>query len=316
LIKRILNILQAETSYALSLLGIVRVRHLPTFVSVEPANFCQLHCPECPVGTKDNAKKELLSQERFAHILQQIKDTTHTIQFFFQGEPLLNADLPEMIKAAANEGIYTIVSTNALAVTPLLAERLMKAGLSRIIVSIDGLSEESYCQYRVGGSLHKAMEGLLALRQAKDNTGSRTHIELQMLRLKTNEHEWKQVAKKYRKMGADSLTFKTAQLYNFENGNPLMPSDERYSRYAKDQNGKYHLKKRQSRSCHRLWTGCVITVTGEVLPCCYDKAANFAFGNIFTQDIATIYHGIKANCFRTDILKNRHQIPICYNCNG
>ena len=67
------------------------------------------------------------------------------MQFYFQGEPLLNKELPEMIKAASKEGIYTIVSTNALAITPLLAEQLMKAGLSRIIVSIDGLSEESYC---------------------------------------------------------------------------------------------------------------------------------------------------------------------------
>ena len=91
-----------------------------------------------------------------------------------------------MVKLAQNAGIYTIVSTNALAITPLLAERIMNAGLSRIIVSIDGLSEESYSAYRVGGSLHKALEGLIALRNAKDSIGSSTHIELQMLRLRTN----------------------------------------------------------------------------------------------------------------------------------
>ena len=208
--RKFLNILRAELSYALSLLGIVRVRHLPTFVSVEPANFCQLHCPECPVGAgvhKNGTKsKELLSLDKFKHILTQVQNSVHTIQFFFQGEPLLNPQLPDMVKLAQNAGIYTIVSTNALAITPLLAERIMNAGLSRIIVSIDGLSEESYSAYRVGGSLHKALEGLIALRNAKDSIGSSTHIELQMLRLRTNEHEWDTISQRYRKMGADSIT--------------------------------------------------------------------------------------------------------------
>ena len=219
-----------------------------------------------------------------------------------------------MIKAASEAGIYTIVSTNALAVTPLLAEKLMQSGLSRIIVSIDGLSEESYSAYRIGGSLHKAIEGLVTLRQAKETTASRAHIELQMLRLRSNENDWSTISQRYRKMGADSLTFKTAQFYNFEQGNPLMPSDEKYGRYAKGKDGKYHLKRKPSRSCHRLWMGCVITVSGEVLPCCYDKASQFSFGNIFTTPLSEIWHSEKANRFRRTILQKRSRPSICSNC--
>ncbi len=316
--RKFLNILRAELSYALSLLGIVRVRHLPTFVSVEPANFCQLHCPECPVGAgvhKNGTKsKELLSLDKFKHILTQVQNSVHTIQFFFQGEPLLNPQLPDMVKLAQNAGIYTIVSTNALAITPLLAERIMNAGLSRIIVSIDGLSEESYSAYRVGGSLHKALEGLIALRNAKDSIGSSTHIELQMLRLRTNEHEWDTISQRYRKMGADSITLKTAQLYDYKNGNPLMPSDNRYSRYAIGKDGHYQPKRSPKCSCHRLWTGCVITVHGDVLPCCYDKSGAFSFGNIFEQPLADIWQGEKANRFRKSILGKRSKPSVCTNC--
>ncbi len=313
-IKRLINILRAEFSYALSLLGIVRVRHLPTFVSVEPANFCQLRCPECPVGKRENASKKMLTIPDFKCILGQVRDSVHTMQFYFQGEPLLNNQLPEMIQFAHEAGIYTIVSTNALAITPLLAKRLMLSGLSRIIVSIDGLSEESYGAYRVGGSLHKAMEGLVTLRQAKDATGSRTHIELQMLRLRSNENEWSTISQRYRKMGADSLTLKTAQLYDYEHGHPLMPSNDKYSRYVKGKDGLYHLKHKAGISCRRLWKGCVITAQGEVLPCCYDKAAHFTFGNIFTSSLQEIYHGEKANRFRKMILQKRSKPSICYNC--
>jgi len=83
-----------------------------------------------------------------------------------------------------------------------------------------------------------------------------------------------------REWGADSLTFKTAQLYDYAKGHPLMPSDERYSRYKRQKDGTYRLKRRLSWGCHRLFTGCVMDADGRVLPCCFDKARQFAFGRL------------------------------------
>ena len=132
----------------------------------------------------------------FHRVLDNVKESAHTMQFYFQGEPLLNKQLPEMIAAAHQVGLYTIVSTNAQALNQPMAEALVKSGLSHVIVSIDGFSEESYAAYRVGGSLHKALEGLLFLRQAKDNWHSPIRIELQVLRLRSNEHEWQWIQRK------------------------------------------------------------------------------------------------------------------------
>lgn len=314
MLSRLLNILRAELSYALSLAGIVRVRHLPTFVSVEPANYCCLHCPECPVGngTQPSMARERLTMKQFERILNEVQRTAHTMQFYFQGEPLLNPDLVKMIHMAHQAGLYTIVSTNAQLITPLLAEQLTTCGLDEMIVSIDGFSEESYAAYRVGGSLHKALEGLELLSESKQS--SRPRITLQVLRLKTNEHEWDWIREHYRSLGADRLSMKTAQLYHYEHGHPLMPTDERYSRYRLGKDGLYHLQRRHTHSCHRLWTGCVITTRGELLPCCYDKAAEYALGNIYEQSLSTIWHSDKANAFRRQVITNQHDIPICNNC--
>ena len=93
-----------------------------------------------------------------------------------------------------------------------------------------------------------------------------------------------------------------------------MPSNEKYSRYVKGKDGLYHLKHKIGRSCRRLWKGCVITVTGDVLPCCYDKAGQYSFGNIFTASLADIYHGEKANRFREAVLRKRSTLQICSNC--
>lgn len=311
---RLVNSLRAELSFLLSRWGICRVRHLPTFVSIEPAHMCQLRCPDCALGSGQISKGGLMSLPTFEHILEQVAPSVHTMQFYFQGEPLLNPDLPKMIALAHKRHIYTIVSTNAQALTPLLAQQLTEAGLNWIIVSIDGFSQESYEQYRVGGDLHKALDGLQFLRNAQ--RGHQPWIELQVLRLRSNEHEWDFVRRNYRHMGANSLTFKTAQFIDYENGNELMPTDSKYCRYEQTKEGHYELKhKRRGRvtPCHRLWTGCVITTTGEVLPCCYDKEGHYSFGNIMQQDLATIYHSDKAQSFRKQVLTS-HSIDICRNC--
>ena len=324
LASRITNLINCWWSYALSLFGVVRVRHLPTFVSVEPANFCQLRCPECPVGTGANsaARKEVLSMELFNIVLNQIQTTAHTLQFYFQGEPLLNKQLPEMIAKANQLGLYTIVSTNAQVLHPETAKALVNSGLNRIIVSIDGFSQESYEAYRKGGSLQRALEALQFLSQTKKLHNSNIRIELQVLRLRTNEHEWKWIKQNYKKLGATHLVFKTAQLYDYENGNPLMPTQERYARYTKIGENKYIRKKRftdnshiKFKPCLRLWSGCVITTSGEVLPCCYDKEHQHSFGNIYQNHLSDIFHSQTAQQIRERVLSKKDMPTMCSNCN-
>lgn len=303
-------------SFVLSLFGIVHARHLPTFVSVEPAAICQLRCPECPVGqaggiSPANRQDRLMKYETWSKLLPQIAPFSHTIQFYFQGEPLLNPRLPKMIHEAHQLGMYTIVSTNAQALTPQWALLLVQAGLNRIIISLDGLSAESYNAYRVGGSLQQTLQAINNLRLQKASKHFPI-IELQCLRLKTNEHEWTSLQRSFRQLGADWLVFKSAQFYNYQNGHPLMPSNPKYSRYIKKKDGLYHLRK-QSSACLRLWTGCVVTTSGQVLPCCYDKQHLHSFGNIYSEPLKQLFHSAKANAFRQHVLQ-KQKPDICLNC--
>lgn len=77
----------------------------------------------------------MMPLEVFRRVLAECRETASVIQFYFQGEPLLNKDLPQMIREAHEAGLYTIVSTNSQAMTPELAEALVKSGLDRIIIS-------------------------------------------------------------------------------------------------------------------------------------------------------------------------------------
>ena len=313
----------------------------PFFVSVEPAAVCQLRCPACPVGINhksqiSNHKSQLMPRDIWERVLSQIKGSAKIIQFYFQGEPLLHKDLPVMIREAHEAGLYTIVSTNGQAMTRDLANALVAAGLNRIIVSMDGLTDESYGSYRVGGSLDQCKSALRYLREAKNRTPYTVHptpstvhctpytvhptpytvhrtltIELQVLRLRSNEHEWEAFKRLYRSLGADRLTFKTAQLYDYAAGHPLMPSNPRYSRYRLGSDGLYHRKNRWPW-CTRVWMGCVIATNGDVLPCCYDKAHEYVYGNIMEAPLAEILRSDKARAFIRAAQKE--QPDICKEC--
>ena len=323
--SRFINALRCYASYALNRLGSARfVRHTPLFVSVEPSAVCQLRCPACPVGL--SAKRSvspqggLMPRDLWERVLAQIKDSAFVIQFYFQGEPLLNKDLPLMIREAHDAGLYTIVSTNAQAMTPDLANALVTAGLDRIIISMDGLTQESYSAYRVGGSLDQCKAALRWLQEAKQKQsslppsmgGSRgATIELQVLRLKSNEHEWRAFKKEYKTLGADRLVFKTAQLYDYRHGHPLMPSEPRYRRYEQHEDGLWY-RKPLSKGCFRVWSGVVIAANGDVLPCCYDKDHAHSYGNLRTASLRELFTGPKAQAFRAQAML---QTPkICQEC--
>jgi len=294
--------------------------HSPLFVSVEPANVCQLKCPACPVGLRNAGMPGYWDAERFMskqvweRVLAECRDTAWVMQFYFQGEPLLNKDLPRMIRDAHEAGLYTIVSTNAQAMTQEMAQALVESGLDRIIISMDGLTDESYNAYRVGGSLEKCKEALRWLREAKEQfqiSNFKFQIELQVLRLRTNEHEWAAFKKQYKVFGADRLVFKTAQLYDYANGHPLMPSNPKFSRYVQGKDGLYH-RRRLRNGCFRVWSGCVITTTGEVLPCCYDKSHAYAYGNIMNTRMRELFGNEKAVTFRQAAFRQKPKI--CQEC--
>lgn len=302
-------------SYLLSIFGIQHVKHQPTFVSVEPADWCMLHCPECPVGMRNEDREHhLFSIGQLDRFLQANAKTLCTIIFYFQGEPLLNKSLPEMIHLAKDYGLYTLLSTNGQLLSREMAKALVASGLDRIIISMDGLSQTAYETYRVGGKVERTIDALQFLHAEKEEQHSSIVVELQCLRLKSNEAEWDSLKKEYKHLGADRLSFKTAQFYDFANGHPLMPTNERYSRYKKTHDGHYALRKTIHNRCYRLWSGCVIDANGNVLPCCFDKNKEHILGNISTQSLSEIWRSEEAQQFRKQVLRCRKEISICLNC--
>jgi radical SAM protein with 4Fe4S-binding SPASM domain len=63
-----------------------------------------------------------------------------------------------------------------------------------------------------------------------------------------------------------------------------------------------------------MWTGCVITFNGDVVPCCFDKNAEYNMGNIKDTSIEKLWKSKKYQAFRRQLIKDRSSIEMCRNC--
>lgn len=289
---------------------------LPASMSIEPTTACNLGCPECPSGLKQFTRPTgKLDLDLHKTLLSQIKSTVFYINYYFQGEPFLHPRFLELIKDAKRENIYTATSTNGHFIDFKKAKEIVASGLDRLIISVDGLTQETYEKYRRNGSLEKVLEASKYLVEAKRNAGSNTpHLIYQFLAVKHNEHEIPGVFNLASQYNIDEVRIKTAQLYDFKKGNPLMPENESYSRYRKQGDGTYKLRGNPGNHCWRMWSGSVSTWDGGIVPCCFDKDAKHILGNIQNSPFKEIWSASTYKAFRAAIIKNRQAVDICTNC--
>ena len=289
---------------------------LPVFVSIEPTTSCNLRCPQCPSGLREFTRPTgMLQSALFEKVILQLKKHLHSLTFYFQGEPYLNPDFLNMVSFANRQNIYTITSTNAHYLNEENCQKTILSKLDRLVISVDGLTQGVYEQYRIGGKLEKVIEGTKEILKQKKLLNSRTpHVVWQFVVFKPNQHQIEAVRKMGKELGVDEVKIKTAQIYDFENGHDLIPDLENYSRYKKNNSGSFELKNKLLNQCWRMWQGCVITWDGSIVPCCFDKDAHHKIGNLQTETFKNIWFSSAYNRFRRSILKGRNEIDICNNC--
>ena len=288
----------------------------PVSVSFEPTTSCNLRCPECPSGLRAFTRPTgMLKKDFFSETINQLHKELFYLVFYFQGEPYLNPDFLDMVKLASSKKIYTATSTNAHYLNEENARRTIESGLDRLIISIDGITQEVYEQYRIGGNLDKVLEGTRNIVKWKKELKSKTpFIIFQFLVVKPNEHQLEGIKKLAAEMKVDDVWFKTAQVYDYEKDpNRLIPSIDKYSRYRKTNNGN-EFKGKLANHCWRLWHDPVITWDGLVAPCCFDKDAQHKLGDLKQKSFKEIWNNEEYKKFRSAILKGRKHIDICSNC--
>ncbi|MBI3547475.1 MAG: radical SAM protein [Elusimicrobia bacterium] len=188
----------------------------PYWLTIDPTNFCQLQCPFCPTGAGRGVRdKGSMRLEHFAAYMDRVGPAAIHLDMMNWGESLLNRDLPEMIACAKRHGIEVKLDANFNDVTPETIEALVGSGLDVLSLSIDGLSQETYARYRVGGNLEKVLANLRALVAARDRRKLGTpRIIWQFLVFRHNEHEAPRVEAAAKALGVDQVSLVSPFLPN------------------------------------------------------------------------------------------------------
>ena len=317
-ITRIINLVKLFLSYCFSILtGNVRIYGMPSFLSVEPANFCNLDCTGCLAGkSNEEGRKIPLDTGLFKKILEELKPFLTHLNLYNQGEPLLHPDIFEMIKLARQKRIFTCLSTNAQVMDEKNAGKIVDSGLGKIIISLDGTTQETYEKYRVGGNIEKVIAGTRAILDKRTESGKNTPlVVLQFIVFSFNEHQITEVEKLGRELGVDKVEIKTAQIVDMVRDYHLIPDNQKYSRYRKIHENNFVIKSKLKNRCWKMWSSSVVSSDGNVFPCCFDKKREFRMGGVTEDTFKEIWENENYTKFRKRILKGRKDVGICLNCN-
>jgi len=292
------------------------IKGLPISVSIEPTTACNLRCPECPSGLRSFSRPTgKLEPGLYQKIIDEVSKKLFYLIFYFQGEPYLHPQFLNMVSYASAKGIYTATSTNAHFLDDENARKTVESGLDRMIISIDGSTQETYEAYRVEGNLDKVLEGTKRMIEWRKKLNSKTPAILwQFLVVAPNEHQIPEIKKLAKEYGVDKVAFKTAQIYDYENGNELIPSNNKYSRYSNNGDGTFRIKSKLIDHCWKMWHSCVITWDGQVVPCCFDKDAEYPMGNLTNSSFSKVWNSSAYQEFRANLMKSRSSIEMCRNC--
>jgi len=215
----------------------------------------------------------------------------------------LNKDIFAIIDYTARNNVATNVSSNFNWPIPVDPEDIVQSGLEYITVSLDGVSQATYEQYRVGGNINEVFDNMRGLLAARKALGSKTpFVEWQFIVFKHNQHEIARARELAAEFGVDLLRLVSPgiQPESMDDRNlreKFMPDDplfwERNPAIA-DQRGYLY-----DRTCFYLYRCMSIYYGGGVTPCCFTHERKHDFGDIFNATVGDIWNNARYRSARS-----------------
>ena len=285
--KRLLNALRTEYAYRRRR---VDVRSRPYVLFIEPLYYCNLRCPLCPRETHPDARKGRdagrLSDGLIDRVFDELGDYLYQCHIFGNGEPML--DWPRtraIVQAARRRRVFTLVSTNCTIMNPGTAREVVTSGLDYLVCAIDGMTQESYGRYRVGGRCEVAHAGMRMLCEAKRATGSPINLEWQFLVHRHNRHELDAARRLADELGVYLRPSPIGGVENEVLAAEWLPPDAAWR-----DNEPGGDKRRRDFPCYWLWRAIVINSNGQ-LGRCPGHSNVHQLGAIGERPIMSIYNG-------------------------
>ena len=276
-----------------------KVNGFPTKLTVDPSTNCILHCPLCPTGQNNKGRSRgEMKFFNFKKLIDEVGGYLLEIDLFNWGEPFLNQDIFKMISLCHERRIISRLSSNLNYFPDGYEKKLMESKLNHLVVSLDGITKETYGVYRVGGSIEKVLRTVKKIKKEKEKQNSKfPFITWQFIVFDHNKHEIPQAKKLVKKWGFGRIVF-------IENRGDM----------GKELFTNKNAKKKFN--CNFLWSQSVVNWDGSVSPCCLYYDQKYDFGNAFKEGFGNVWNNEKYQLARKLMSKGKpiDKGIICWNC--
>lgn len=275
-----------------------RVPGGPLTLTIESTAKCNLACPMC-LRQRFYFPPRNMEFSLFRKIIDEGKNSLEFAVPYGVGEPLLNPEIFDMIAYCTKHRIPTGISTNATVLTEDYSRRLIEAGLDYITFAFEGTKREIFETYRKGADFDKVRNNILGFLRVKNSLRSRIFCIVQMVALKENRREGRELIRMWKLEGINDVRIKKDEIHNEGSAIPGDNATRPPRRYP----------------CYQLWRGPMyIHYDGTTFPCCYTYPDE-TVGNIRRNTLQEIWNSDKIVRMReAHVRGDLSEFPACQNC--
>ena len=285
----------------------------PYLIQIFPVYACNFRCSYC-IHSVNVKKRGFISDKKYMDFelyqktvddLKQFPQKIKMLRFAGTGEPLLHPQLPEMIRYAADMDIAESIDvvTNGSLLTQELSDQLINTGLSRLRISIQGVSSKRYREIAgVDISVENFIENIRYFFEHK----KKTKLYIKTIDIDMSMKEKKQF---YTLFGSISDTIAIEYLSNATHH--IDYASITSQKLTTTQNGNLLLN---AEVCPQPFYMMQVNPDGNIVPCCAMETA-MVIGRVKSQSIIDIWQGKPLRKFQKLMLKrHRNANKICANC--
>lgn len=279
----------------------MQYRSFPIHLEIESTNRCNLSCVMCPHRIMTR-KQEDMSMETFNKIIDQCKNYEVRSSYIHMiGEPILNSNIVEMINKLDSCGIHTSISTNGMLLSALKIKQLLTSSLRELVLCLDGLDQETYNKYRIGGNfslVKRNIDNCILFKKLYLNE-VKADLVVQIIRMTENKHQFK-IFKEYYEKKLKGI------------GRVWIKEFSRFAGYVPEVSDVPVAPRRFK--CSKLRTHLAIQSNGDFVICCRDFDGITKIGNIYEMTIYDAWHSVQYNSYRTEFDFKNWKNPLCADC--
>lgn len=296
-----------------------RTHNMPVHMQFELVNYCNLHCPVCPTGAQTITRKKMaMDPDLYAKVIDETGPYLLTASLWAWGESLLHPRLGEILQASLKHHFVILISTNGQNLNDeRVIHTLIQYPPTCLIVAIDGLTDETNSQFRVGAKLAPALAGVRKLAELKQKHSLIFPVlQMRFIVMKHNEHEVEKLDHFTRENGFDMFSLRSLSMIDNESAEEIhgkfVPGETAWRAY------KYRGGERKhgnSYICQQPFLFPTLFADGTLVACEQDFNAQLSMGLISKDNsFGELWFSKRASKVRRMIRDAPDEFSFCRNC--